>query len=320
MNQPEPSYELSGQDADLVYAFCADADFIAGKSGIAFAARSSGLYRSLDGGRTWEYSLENLRLTETLPATAVALSPAIARDGRVLAGAPGGLFYSSDSGQTWKALIFPNPPPTISAIAFSPTFEVDETVFAGTMEDGVFISRDGGERWVAWNFGLLDLNVMCLAISPAFAEDETIFCGTETGIFRSTNGGRAWREVDLPFGYEAVLGLAISPNFASDGVLYAGTEGQGLWVTRNAGETWQRLGENQIEDPVNSVQLTKAGLFAFTSTSVWHSGDDGATWADRLPGELADLEISAALAPLAPPADVILTGLMNGEIQAVRLG
>jgi photosystem II stability/assembly factor-like uncharacterized protein len=320
MNQPEPTFdELPNQDADLVYAFSAAANFLPGKSGAVFAARSSGLYRSQDGGLSWEYALDNLSLTETLPVTAVALSPAFSHDGLVLAGAPGGLFHSTDTGQNWKALIFPNPPPTVSALAFSPNFEKDETVFAGTMEDGVFISQNGGERWVAWNFGLLDLNVMSLAISPAFQEDETIFTGTETGIFRSTNGGRAWREVDLPFGYEAVLSLAISTGFATDGTLYAGTEGQGLWVTRDAGETWQRLGESQIEDPVNSVQISGRDVFAFTSTAVWHSTDGGETWTDRMPEDLAGIELSAALAPSTPSAAAIIAGLMDGSIETIQL-
>jgi photosystem II stability/assembly factor-like uncharacterized protein len=319
MNQPEPLYELPGQDADLVYAFCAEPDFIPGKSGLVFAARSSGLYRSQDGGQTWTYALDNLALSEPLPVTTCALSPAFAHDGLVLAGAPGGLFHSTDTGLNWKALIFPNPPPTASALAFSPNFENDETVFAATMEDGVFISQNGGEHWVAWNFGLLDLNVMSLAISPTFAADETIFAGAETGIFRSTNGGRAWREVELPFGYEAVLSLAISPNFAVDGALYAGTEGQGLWVTRDGAQTWQRLGEDQIIDPINAIQLTSRAIFVFTSTQVWYSADDGASWLNRLPAGQEEIELSTAIAAHSGAADVVLAGLMDGSITALPL-
>ena len=319
MNQPESTFELPGQDADLVYSFCAADGFIPGKTGMVFSARGSGLYKSQDGGHSWEYALENLSLTNPLPVTSVALSPAFNHDGLVLAGAPGGLFHSTDAGQNWKALVFPNPPPTVSALTFSPNFENDETVFAGTMEDGVFISRDGGERWVAWNFGLLDLNVLSLAISPAFAADETIFAAVETGIFRSTNGGRAWREVELPFGYDAVLSLVVSPDFTADGTLYAGTEAQGLWVTHDAAETWQRLGEDQIEDPVNSIQFSGKELFAFTSTALWHSADGGRTWTDRMPQDFSGIELSAALAPASAPASAVIAGLVDGTIDTISL-
>jgi photosystem II stability/assembly factor-like uncharacterized protein len=318
MDQPEATSDFPGQDADLVYAFCAAPDFIPGERGMAFAARSSGLYRSLDGGRSWTFALDNLALSEPLPVTTCALSPAFAHDGLVLAGAPGGLFHSTDTGLNWKALIFPNPPPTASALAFSPNFEKDGTVFAATMEDGVFISQNGGEHWAAWNFGLLDLNVMSLAISPAFATDETIYAGAETGIFRSTNGGRAWREIELPFGYEAVLCMAISPNFAADGTLYAGSEGLGLWVTHDCAVTWQRLAEEQIIEPVNAIQLNGSTLFAFTSTQLWCSTDAGATWSDRMPAHLSGTELSAALAP-STAAQAILAGLMDGSIETISL-
>lgn len=319
MNQTESNFELPDQDADLVYAFAAVPGFKPGKAGIVFSARGTGLYKSQDGGLTWEFALENLELSEPLPATTVAVSPAFHHDRLVLAGAPGGLFHSSDEGANWKALVFPNPPPTVSSLAFSPNFETDETVFAGTMEDGVFVSRDGGKSWAAWNFGLLDLNVMGLAISPDFQTDETILAAVETGIFRSTNGGRAWREIELPFGYEAVLSLAFSPNYANDGTLYAGTESHGVWVSRDSAESWQPLGEGLIDEPVNALQLCGKDLFAFTSSCLWHSADGGDTWTNRLPPEREGSEISAVLAPDASPVTAILAGMMDGTIQTIDL-
>lgn len=301
---------------DLVYSFVAAPGCLPGQSGLVFSARGSGLYRSQDGGSTWQYVLDELGLTERLPVTAVALAPDLDQQGLVLAGAPGGIFHSNDSGQTWKALVFPPPPPTITALAISPNYAKDETVFAGTMEDGVFISQNGGERWVAWNFGLLDLNVMCLAISPDFGTDETVFAGTESGLFRSTNGGRAWREVELPFGYEAVLSLAISPAFTADQTLFAGTETQGLWVSNNAGETWRQLGQDLIDEPVNALHLVTDGIQAVTGSALWHSPDGGAVWTNRLPQAMAGQEISALLAPAGlAPGTHFLVGLMDGSVE-----
>jgi len=305
---------------DLVYSFTAGPGCLPGQSGLVFSARGSGLYRSDDGGQTWQDALTELGLSEPLPVISLALAPNFDQIGLVLAGAPGGIFPSTDAGQTWKALVFPPPPPTVSALAVSPAFAQDETVFAGTMEDGVFISQNGGERWVAWNFGLLDLNVMCLAISPDFASDEIVFAGTESGLFRSANGGRAWREIELPFGYEAVLSLAISPDFANDGALYAGTEGQGLWASADAGETWRRLGEALIEDPVNGLYLAGGQILAVTSESLWHSTDGGRTWTDRMPDDYAGQEISALLAPAGLQAGApVLVGLIDGSVSAAAL-
>jgi len=319
MNLLEPTPDFPNQQADLVFSFCAVPKRETGKADLIFSGRNSGLYKSQDGGHTWEYALQSLNLTGPLPVSAVAVSPVFDHDGLVLAGAPGGLLHSTDAGQNWKALVFPNPPPTISSLVFSPDFEKDETVFAGSMEDGVFVSHDGGERWVAWNFGLLDLNILGLATSPAYAEDETIFAAVETGIFRSTNGGRAWREVELPFGYEAVLSLALSPAYASDRTLFAGTENHGLWVTHDAGETWQRLGEDLIEDPVNSLQVVAGTIFAFTSSAIWNYTDQGKTWTNLMPEAQPDFEITAALAVEGASGLAVIAGRMDGTIDVIYL-
>lgn len=315
------SVEMSG----MVYALAASAEKI-------FAACSGSLLSSSDGGDTWQDALAALQLSGEVPITSLALSPDFDRTGHIFAGAPGGIFRSSDHGQTWKAVLFPPPAPTVSALAMSPNYAADETAFAGTMEDGVFLTTNGGERWIAWNFGLLDLNVMSLGISPNFAADETLFAGTETGIFRSTNGGRAWREVELPFGFDAVLSLALSPHFAQDHTLYAGTESNGLWISKDEGETWARLGADQIEDPVNSIMLAEGRMLAATSSALWVSSDGGETWEDQMPiseteasevegaEEDEEREYSAMLLPkgLFPGAPVI-AGLADGGVEFFEL-
>ncbi len=313
--------EITDESADLVYAFAEAPGFAPGQSGVVFAGCGSGLKRSADGGRTWQDALAELNLSEPLPVTSLAVSPDFdGKEGRIIGGAPGGVFTSPD-GLSWKAVLLPSPPPTVTTLAISPDFAHDATVFAGTMEDGVFVSQERGERWVAWNIGLLDLNVMCLAISPSFSADETIFAGTETGIFRSTNGGRAWREIEPPFGYEPVLSLALAPQYAEDHPLYAGTESQGLWVSKDEGDTWQRLADDTIEDPVNAILLNeKDGLLAVTSTALWHSPDGGATWENRLSPDFADREISAVIATQGfSPRSRLLAGFTDGSVETITL-
>ena len=312
---------FDGENADLIYAFDAAPGAVPGESGLVFAALSSGLRRSQDGGRTWEDALAQLNLSELVPVPGLVIPAGFEEEPRVLAGAPGGLFISTDAGQTWKAVVFASPPPTVSALAASPNFPQDALIFAGTMEDGVFISRNGGESWVTWNFGLLDLNIMALAVSPAFAEDETIFAGTETGIFRSINGGRAWREIEMPFGFDPVLSLAFSPAYAADQTIYAGTENQGLWVSRDGGDSWSRLAEGVISDPVNSILVDAGGaLLAVTGDALWRSADGGQTWQDHFPEALAGREITALIAPQGlRPGARLLVGLTDGGIETITL-
>jgi photosystem II stability/assembly factor-like uncharacterized protein len=306
---------------DLVYALAVSPNFAQDR--ICFAARTSGLYRSDDGGVNWQHAYDSLNLNAPLATMAVVISPNFESDRSVFAGVPGGIMRSVDGGQSWNAAILPSPPPIISTLALSPNLARDGIVLAGTVEDGVFRSADRGSRWSRWNFGLLDLNVFCMALSPDFSNDETIFVGTESGIFRSTNGGRAWREVDFPTELAPVLSLAISPDYTNEdgsGVLFAGTESHGLFASHDKGHTWTRLGENDIDESVNCVILSpefpaKPDVLVTLSTSLLVSRDGGRSWAEWKACQTFEQGLTSVAAPqgLAPDAP-LLVGLAEGGV------
>jgi photosystem II stability/assembly factor-like uncharacterized protein len=209
----------------------------------------------------------------------------------------------------------------VVALAISPDFPQDETLFAATAEDGVFCSTDGGAHWAAWNFGLLDLNMLSLAASPDFAVDETVFAGTGTGLFRSTNGGRAWREAQLPIDYDAILSLTISPDFARDGLIFAGTENNGLLRSEDQGDTWVRWAEGAFQGPVNGILFSPRypgdhSLVLTLASGLCISRDGGGHWeawlTDRLPPGFV---VTALTAPQSfSPGMPILVGGLGGVI------
>lgn len=299
---------MSENVQDVVYALqCAQ--------NVCFAARASGLYRSIDGGRSWTFAYASLALPQPLPTTSVVLSPDFAADHTVFAGVPGGVLYSLDGGDTWHTVVLGSPPPTVSALAISPDFGQDGVLLAGTMEDGVFRSGNRGYTWAAWNFGLLDLAIFTLAISPNFAADETLFAGVESGLFRSTNGGRAWREITLPVGYEPVLSLALSPAYAQDGTLFAGTESQGLLRSTDRGTTWTQV--VTTDRPVNGLLLASnfpamPYVLALQEHALLLSPDAGQTWGEY-PTELSGMSTVLALTDLTPGASLLI-GTTRGEV------
>jgi len=306
------------QVQDIVYALATSPDFE--QDGVCFAARPSGLYRSDDGGLTWQAAYASLELNAPLTTVAVAVSPHFESDRSVFAGVPGGILRSVDGGHNWYIASLPSPPPFVLTLVVSPNFTHDGTLLAGTMEDGVFRSGDRGEHWAAWNFGLLDLNVLCMVISPDFANDETLFVGTDSGIFRSTNGGRAWREVDFPSDFAPVLSLALSPNYATDGVLFAGTESHGLFYSSDSGHTWLRLGEEVITDAVNGIVLSpefpaKADVLVLLGDALLVSRDGGQSWSDWKAGLPAERGLASVAAPKGlDPNAPLLVGLVDGGV------
>jgi photosystem II stability/assembly factor-like uncharacterized protein len=307
---------------DLVYSLDASPNFV--QDGICFAARTSGLYRSSDGGATWHAAYDSLELEAPLATLAVIVSPSFESDQRVFAGVHGGILRSADGGTNWHVAALRSPPPIVTTLAISPNFAHDGTLFAGTMEDGVFRSADRGSRWSAWNFGLLDLSVLSMAISPGFVDDETLFVGTETGVFRSTNGGRAWREVNFPTELAPVLSLALSPGYVHDTTLFAGTESGALLRSEDKGGTWTCLREDAATGAVNGIMLStdfpaKPDILVVLSTALTVSRDGGQSWSDREASPAAAERMMRGLASAIAPRGLdenapLLVGLVEGGI------
>ena len=310
---------------DIIFALACESGKPSAESSLLFAAKSSGIYRSPDGGKHWELAFHLENMQEPLPALSICLSPDFEHDHNAFVGVPGGVLRSFDRGVTWKVEQLASPPPVTGTLVISPNFIEDGILLAGTNEDGIFRSLDRGLHWSTCNFNLLDLNVLSLAISPDFAHDEMLFAGTVSGLFRSKNGGRAWREVDFPFGYDPVLSLAFDPGFAASRMLLAGTETQGLQVSRDAGATWERIAEDVLVQPINAILFGHsawgAGMaFVLNGDQVFYSDDGLQSWQEWEPAARLNEGISAiALAGWETGSKPqLLAGLADGRIVVLK--
>ena len=310
--------ENNQQLTDAIFGFAISPEFENDMT--VFAARSSGLYYSQDGGKSWQFSLDSLALEAPLAISCVALAPNFAEMPHVFAAGPGGVLRSRDGGHTWYVTMLSSPPPFITGLAVSPNYARDGIVFATTIDDGVFRSSNRGIDWTAWNFGLFDRHILSVALSPNFAKDKNVFLGTESGIFHSVNGGLGWRETEFEIENAPVLSLAISPNFAEDDLLFAGTENAGIFYSEDCGGTWAlAAGEDQVGS-ANAILIAKnfmekPDLLITNGDSILISRDRAQSWQPwRENLQFDDLVLSIAALNDLTPESKLLAGLASGQI------
>lgn len=195
----------------------------------------AGIFKSTSGGAGWSKVVNGLDVDAQVHA--LAISPDYAHDHTVFAATAMGVLRSTSGGTSWSSVDtgFPDYPDfpyggglnsfDIRAVAMSPAFATDHTVFAGGNffgGPGVMKSTSVKTSWTDAGSGLPpNFYIRALAVSPAYASDHTVFVGTDTGVYVSTSGGASWNSINTGLTDVPVFSVAVSPAYATDHMLFA---------------------------------------------------------------------------------------------------
>ena len=250
----------SGAHADTVWVGTGD------NSATRSAYYGNGIYKSTDGGKTWQ----NMGLRDTQHISRILIDPAnpdivwVAALGHLFsANQERGIFKTTDGGRTWKKTLY-----------------IKDTVGAVDLA----ASPDAG--------------VLYAAMYEAMRHPWKIADGgPDSGIYKSTDGGETWHKLEggLPKGPLGRIGLDVCRSHP--GTIYAvvdnfnsGVNGRPIggevYRTDDAGEHWSKVNAdkddvsrkagysfNQIRvDPNNPERVY------ITGSSMLSSTDGGKTW------------------------------------------
>jgi photosystem II stability/assembly factor-like uncharacterized protein len=287
-----------------------------------------GIFRTVDGGKSWEkvlYKDENTGGIDVAfdPHNPNILFAALWQARRTSwsldSGGPGsGLYRSNDGGTTWKRLEehgLPKGPYGRIGIAVAANSDrVYALIEAHNPDGGLYRSEDGGETWdfvnpshSLWQRPWYYMHIF------ADPRDENVVYIMDVESFKSTDGGHLFNKVKVPHGDNH--GLWIDPRDTRR--MIAANDG-GVTVTLDGGKNWTRE-DNQptaqfyhvITDTATPYRVYGAqqdsGTVAIASRS-----DDGAIdrsdWYDVGGGE------AGYIAPYPPDPNIVYAADYQGNI------
>jgi photosystem II stability/assembly factor-like uncharacterized protein len=239
-------------------------------------ASSGGVWKSSDGGTTWEPIFDG-QPVQSIGALAVAASdPNVVWAGtgeafvRSNISIGNGVYKSTDAGKTWKHMGLDRTG-RIGRVAVDP--RNPDIVFVAAMghcygaqkERGVFRTKDGGTTWEQVLF--VDENTGCFEVAMDPNNPRILFAGMwplvirtwgresggpNGGIWKSSDGGDSWRRLtgqglpDPPIGK---VGLAVAQS--NSNIVYAlietGSPNRGvLWRSEDGGENWRLVSYDRL--------------------------------------------------------------------------
>lgn len=228
------------QDSNLVY--------VAVLGNVYGSSKERGVYRSKDGGKTWEKILfidektgaVDLAMDVTNPNILYAATwQVIIKPWGILSGGPGtGLHTSIDSGDNWQRISQDLPTGKMGrvGVAVSPVNPNRIWTLVAAENGGLFRSDDRGKTWrlVSQDWNVRKRHAYYTHVYADTQDQDTVYV-LASKFLKSTDGGNTFSMIQEPHGDNHDLWIAPENNLR----MINGNDG-GANVSFNGGKSWTR--------------------------------------------------------------------------------
>ncbi|HMD99201.1 MAG TPA: glycosyl hydrolase [Terriglobia bacterium] len=286
-----------------------------------------GVFRSADGGKTWQKVLYKDDKTGAIDITFAPSNPhimfaALWEANRtpwgLTSGGPGsGLYKSTDDGVTWKHLEGNGlPKGVMGRIGVAVAGGDPNRVYAQIEAEhgGLYVSNDGGEHWSMVN-GDHRFTQRAWYFTHVFADPKNVDTVYElnTGTNRSIDGGHTFKPLRTPHG--DCHGFWIDP--ANPDRMIEGNDG-GATISTDGGQTWTTLDNQPTAQFYHVATDNRFRYYVYgaqqdnSTVAIASSSDNGAIgpkdWYDVGGGE------SGFVLPYPPDPNIVYAGSYDGLI------
>jgi photosystem II stability/assembly factor-like uncharacterized protein len=297
-----------------------------------------GIWRTLDGGETWELSPFLQRDTGTFGGffTWPIIEFVDSQHGWVLidyflgAGSHGSeLFRTTDGGKSWELIpeLYLTHGNGLDFIDRMHGWETSNNPIVIYM--GFEVTNDGGYTWefqeLPYPSELLDVEesdpFSCDISLPRLGSSQTgsvvVQCERDYFMYNTTDDGQTWKGVTIPGGppefINSMVGWAIEPPVLV-GADADETQMLDLYQTEDGGQTWRQVTTVDWYGHMNFVD-EKVGWAVAESgdeTVLMHTTDGGRTWEQLIPRTVSY--------EVAPPIDITPQLFLPAELQPITPG
>jgi len=231
------------------------------------------LFYSTDGGASWLES-KGLDINRISPFAVLQdrVDPNL-----IYLGTGAGLFRSVDRGVSWKAVT--GPPPVKKAPVKKVPVKKGKAapVVQVPVKPEPVIDPVTGQELVPV------LNEKIKVLVHTEDDKNGLLAGADSGLYRTYDVNKGWEKVSFGEGLnQSVFAVASTPLVPA--TIWVGTATSGVIVSRDNGETWEKLGGAPENVPISSIAIDPKRpnyLYVGSIHSLYLSRDGGRTWNRR---------------------------------------